>query len=144
MTHYKKCCLSPPLSCLLAPFLTLPPLSPFPSTLSPHAHDWPLLLYSFSRAAFLWLYYLLGSPLHALNKLHSILYCCVTGPSLISQHGPSEAPPSPIPDYTSTKTSLLYLVIKHNTHSWFPPLSHAPSPKPCYHQYSTSLKLLYL
>ena len=59
----------------------MPPLSPFPSSLSPHGHGQPLLLYSLLLSAFLCLYNPLSSPPHALNKLYSILYLCVAGSS---------------------------------------------------------------
>jgi hypothetical protein len=78
-------------SCLLAP------CSPFPSPISPHGHGWPLLLYSLLLSAFFCLCYPFNSPPHALNKLYSILYLCVSGPSEegMPWHGPAEEPPSP-------------------------------------------------
>lgn len=62
-------------TCPLAPLF-----SPFPYPVSLGGHGWPLLLYSL-LSAFLWLYYSLYSPPHARNKLYSILYCGVAGPS---------------------------------------------------------------
>ena len=88
LTHYKRGCLPPPpsldllLSSFSLPFLgsSLPP-SPISFSLSPCVHGQPLLLYSLPLSAFLCLYYPLNSPPHALNKLYSILYCHVAGPS---------------------------------------------------------------
>jgi hypothetical protein len=61
------------LSCLsLASCPLAPPLSPFPSPLSPCDHGRPLLLCSLLLSAFLFLYYSLNSPPHALNKLYFI------------------------------------------------------------------------
>jgi len=99
LTHYKRGCLSPPLSRSSLLALTL---SPFPSFLCPCAHGGPLLLYSLSLSlsAFPCLYYPLDSPPQALNKLYSILY--------------PEATPSPIPGYTSIEhTSLSLSFYKH-------------------------------
>ena len=79
LTHYKRGCLPPPRSLASCPLAS--PLSPFPSPLSPHGHGLPLLLYSLPLSAFLCLYYPLNSLPHALNKLYSILYRCVAGPS---------------------------------------------------------------
>jgi hypothetical protein len=50
----------------------------FPYPLSPHAHDLLLLLFSSPPAPHLSLPLLLSPPL---NKLYSILYHCVAGPS---------------------------------------------------------------
>jgi hypothetical protein len=80
LTQYKRSCLSPALSLLLS----LHPLVPFPLSLFPpssRAHGQPLLFYSLFLSAFLCLYYPLNSPPHALNKLYSILYHTVAGPS---------------------------------------------------------------
>lgn len=88
---------------LALPFL--PPFSPcsiFP--LFPCAHDQPLLFYSSTPlSAFLYPNYPLNSSPHALDKLYTILYCPVAGSSGegMSQHGPAEAPLSPIPHHTS-------------------------------------------
>jgi hypothetical protein len=114
LTRYKRGCLPPLysflLSCFPSVFLPPPLLSPFLSpSLSSHAHGWPLLLYSSTSllflSAFLCLYYPLNSPPHALNKLYSILYHCVSCPSRGRDasawaHGGT---PSRTSDCTSTK-----------------------------------------
>ena len=64
------CLLALPLSAHIAP-----PLSSFPSPLSLHVLMNGLYFSTISPlSAFLCLYYPLNSPLHALNKLYSILY----------------------------------------------------------------------
>ncbi|EDL14396.1 mCG145954, partial [Mus musculus] len=84
LAHYKKGCMTPPLSvtpaslpCLLP---SCSPLPPFPSPISPRGHGQSLLL-SPSLCPSLCLYYALIFPIHALNKLYSILYNRVAGPS---------------------------------------------------------------
>jgi hypothetical protein len=51
--------------------------------------------------------------------INSILYHSVPHREGMLQHGPTEAPAPPTPDYTSTKTYPLspYLFIKHST--WY-------------------------
>ena len=66
-------------SCSLAPSWS--PSLPIPFPLSPRGHGQPLLLYSLLLSAFLCLCYPLNSPPRALNKLYSILYCRMAGPS---------------------------------------------------------------
>ena len=50
-------------------------------SLFPRGLGRPLRLYSLLFSAFFCLCYSLNSPPHALNKLYSILYRCVSGPS---------------------------------------------------------------
>jgi hypothetical protein len=73
LTHYKRGCL--PLLALLLLSCSCSSLlasCPLPSSLS-----FP----SLPLSPFLCLYYLLNSPPYGLNKLYSILYCGVAGPS---------------------------------------------------------------
>ena len=108
LTHYKRGCLAPPFSLaslvsltlllLLAPH-SLPPLNPC-------GHGQPLFLYSLLLSAFLCLYYSLNSPPPALNKLYSILYSPVTGPSG-RRDGLTWAPPRhPLPHTPPARTYL--------------------------------------
>jgi hypothetical protein len=76
-------------------------LSPFPSSLSPHGHCLPLLLYSFLLFTFLCLYYFLKFPPHPLNKLYSILYCHVAGPKGKGYLGMGPSRNLPAPYFTT-------------------------------------------
>lgn len=76
---------------------------------------------SLSLSAFLYLYPILNSPPHVLNKLYTILYYTtmwmVDQGEGMSQHEPAEAPPSPTAPRASTKhISDPYLLIKYNTY----------------------------
>jgi hypothetical protein len=101
---------------------------------SPYVHDWLLLLLflplslscylshtsSLSLSAFLCLYYPLNSPPYALNKLYSMLYHSMTGPSKgrdVSAWAHRGTPFShTIPHLHQTYPWLLYLfLIKHNS-----------------------------
>ena len=88
LAQYKRGCLPSPLSLtLLHSFLSfascplLPHLSPLPCPLSLCGHGQPPLIYSLLFSASLCFYYSLNSPPHALNKVYSIPYLCVSGPS---------------------------------------------------------------
>jgi hypothetical protein len=74
LTHYKRSCWGPSFLLLFSSLST--PSFPFPP---PCAHGWPLLLYFLP--SLLCLYYPLKSPPYTLNKLYSILYHHVAGPS---------------------------------------------------------------
>jgi hypothetical protein len=96
LTHYKRGCLTS-CSCSCSVFLPLPHLSPHQLLFT---CSWPasisLLLFS---SLSLCLYYPLNSPLHALNKLYSILYHHVPQAEGWTQGGTL----FPTPHHTSTK-----------------------------------------
>ena len=75
LAHYKRGCLPPPPSLTLLPLTFLLPLSPHSLLPSLYVVMAGLYFSTFS------LYYPLNSPPHDLNKLYSILYCPVAGPS---------------------------------------------------------------
>jgi hypothetical protein len=100
-------------SCSLT--LSVPSLPiPLPHLFS-HVPGQSLLLPLF---AFLYLYAILSSPSHVLNKVYSALYVLYNW-SLrgMPQHGPTEIPPSTSPNRASIKhiLALSFLSIKHNT-----------------------------
>jgi hypothetical protein len=112
LTHYKRCCL--PLLLTLALFSSPPAPPPSllsPSPFSPSAYGWPLLPLCLS----------LNCPSHALNKLYSILYHGVAGPSegrdATAQACGSTPPPNTHTLYCASAKHIpgfSYLFIRHN------------------------------
>lgn len=84
-------------------------------------------LYSSALSLFLSVSTTLSTPL-PMCWINSILYYTmwlVPQGEGMPQHGPTEAHPFPIPDYTSTKTHSFSIFIKHNKYSlhFFPSIS---------------------